>query len=95
MLLLKLLAAVAAAFVVLSIFVGPRRALVLWRRFGLILGDIVARVVLTAFYFTIFVPFALITRALRDPLGLARTDGATWIPVEGADETLESARRQY
>ncbi|MCE7939428.1 MAG: hypothetical protein DYG90_12775, partial [Chloroflexi bacterium CFX6] len=59
---LYLLGAVAAVFGVLALVKGPREALRLWRRFGHAMGDALARVVLTVFYFTVMVPFALLAR---------------------------------
>jgi hypothetical protein len=41
-----------------------------WLRVGRAIGDFVARVVLTLLYFTLVVPFGLVSRLLRDPLDL-------------------------
>ncbi len=95
MLFLKLLVAVGAAFAILSLFVGPRRAWELWQRFGHAVGDAVARIVLTVFYFSVLVPFALFVRASRDPLGVDRTGGKLWLPHAEPRSDLESAGRQY
>ena len=75
---------VAAAFAILNVIYGPRRAWQIWQRFGHMLGDLLARVVLTVFYFTVFIPFALVARLTQDPLGLKAADGPLWPPVAGA-----------
>ncbi|MFN2115248.1 MAG: hypothetical protein ACK2T6_06010 [Anaerolineae bacterium] len=95
MLLLKLVVAVAAVFAVLSLLVGPRRAWELWRAFGQLLGDAIARVAMTVFYFTVFVPFAFVARSAGDPLGLRTVTPPYWKAVEPADDTIEAARRQH
>src|SRR6185503_9025048 len=41
-----------------------------WKRFGQFIGDQLGRVVLTIFYFTLFMPFALGVRFFSDPLAL-------------------------
>lgn len=95
MILLKLAVAVAFVFAVLALFVGPRRAWELWRRFGQVLGDVLARIVMTAFYFTILVPFAVIAGRRLDVLGRRSVRPSFWHPVEPTPTTLERARKQY
>ena len=41
-----------------------------WMRFGHFMGDIVGRVVLTIFYFTIMLPFSVIVTLFCDPLDM-------------------------
>jgi hypothetical protein len=66
-----------------------------WKRFGQFIGDIVARIVLTIFYFTIFVPFGLGVRLFSDPLMIKEKSGPPfWLPRETGDRSLEEARRQ-
>jgi hypothetical protein len=70
----------------------------LWAGFkavGLVIGNVVARVVLTAFYYLLLTPFALIARARIDPLRLKRSAAPAWIerPVAVAD--LAAARQQF
>jgi hypothetical protein len=73
-----------------------KQAWELWKRFGRFMGDVLARVVLTIFYFTIFVPFAAIAKAFTDPLHLKPAQRATfWLPREPRDQTLDDARRQF
>jgi hypothetical protein len=87
-----LLGAVLSLFGVLALVLGPRRALALWRRFGHAMGDLLARVVLTVFYFTVAVPFVLLARG-RDPLG-TRAAARLWAERPPAEPSLDAARRQ-
>jgi len=63
-----------------------------WQIIGKINGDYIARAVTTAFYYTILVPFALVTRYLVDPLELRKP--AHWRPRKPVGESLDSAREQ-
>lgn len=66
-----------------------------WKRFGQVIGDFFARVLLTIFYFTIFLPFGLGTRLFGDPLAIKEsTKTPKWQERETKDLTLEDARRQ-
>lgn len=94
MLLLKILAAVLAVFAVLAIVRGPREAWRLWKRFGHVMGDFVGRAAMTVFYFTILVPFALYSRATKDPLTLRR-HGAAWTDADQQPDELAAAHRQF
>jgi hypothetical protein len=72
-----------------------RRAWHAWRRIGRIVADAQARLVLTAFFFTIVAPFALLVRWATDPLALGRGRRG-WRPRADAPGTpLERARRQF
>ncbi len=84
-----------ATYAVLALIYGPRRAWAIWRRFGHWLGDALARVVLTVFYFTVFIPFALIARLTQDPLARKATQGPLWQPVVSGSDDLDAARRQF
>jgi hypothetical protein len=97
MILLKILAVVLTVFALLAVFKGPREALRLWKAFGQALGDIIARIVLTVFYFTVLVPFALVARFSQDALGRkAPADGeGFWRAIESARTDLAGARRQF
>ncbi len=67
-----------------------------WKRFGQFLGDILARVVLTLFYFTVFVPFGLGVTLLSDPLRIRGAgDRPMWLPRQTGDRSLDDARRQF
>ena len=66
-----------------------------WRRLGKITADFIGRVVLTVFYFTIFVPFALGARLLSDPLALNKASLRCWQARRTTDIVLEDGRRQF
>lgn len=66
-----------------------------WKAFGHFLGNLLARVVLSIFYFTIFVPFALGVRLFNDPLQIKNTPANFWRPRTTGDQTLEEVMRQY
>jgi hypothetical protein len=66
-----------------------------WQAFGRFMGNMVARVALSLFYFTVLVPFALGVRGATDPLQLrGRLDGL-WRPRATGDRSLEDVERQY
>lgn len=68
----------------------------LWKQFGQLLGDLMARLVLTLFYFTLFAPFALIVRLFQDPLRLkASHEVSHWQKREMAEPNLNEARRSF
>lgn len=68
----------------------------LWKRVGQVIGDSIARIVMTIFYFTIFAPFALGVRLLSDPLSIKAHDSpGWWLDRETRDRALEDARRQF
>ena len=95
MILLRILTAVLAVFLLLVLIKGPREAWRLWKIFGQMLGDILARVVLTIFYFTVLVPFALIAMFGRDALARKRPEAGLWQSVQSLTTDLDSARRQF
>jgi hypothetical protein len=66
-----------------------------WKAFGQFMGNWLARVVLTIFYFTILVPFGLGVRLFSDPLQVKTTPAALWRPRDTGDQTLEDTLRQY
>jgi hypothetical protein len=66
-----------------------------WKRFGEILGNFLARIVLTVFYFTIFVPFALGVRLFGDPLQIKTSPQEFWRPRSTGDQKLEDVMRQF
>jgi hypothetical protein len=68
-----------------------------WRRFGQFLGDVVARVVLTLFYFTLFVPFGIGVTWFSDPLQARASAPAGWRPRHASAQapSIEDARRQF
>jgi hypothetical protein len=66
-----------------------------WKRIGQFIGDQVGRVVLTLFYFTLFVPFALAVRLFADPLAMRTHVRAKWLERTTHDLTLEDSRRLF
>jgi hypothetical protein len=91
---LRCLTVMLGIYVGLNLVLGPRRAWQVWRRFGLALGDTIARVVLTLFYFLVMPLFALVTRLTRDVLG-TRSGAPAWQPGEAAPADLAAAARQH
>ena len=65
----------------------------IWRRIGQAIGDWIARVVLTVFYFTLLAPFGLGVRLLSDPLAIKHKHEAQWLERTTRDLTLDDARR--
>ena len=67
-----------------------------WMRFGHFMGDIVGRVVMTLFYFTLLLPFGLIITLFGDPLDMKHKDKVpAWQARTTGDRNLEEARRQF
>jgi hypothetical protein len=66
-----------------------------WQAFGQFLGNWLARVVLTVFYFTIFVPFGLGVRLFSDPLRIKTQPAELWRPRATGDQKLEDVARQF
>jgi len=64
-----------------------------WKKIGLFMGDLIARVVLTIFYFTLFLPFGLGTRIWGDPLGIHKKGEPAWLDRKTGDQTLQDAWR--
>jgi hypothetical protein len=68
----------------------------LWKQFGQLVGDFIARIVLTVFYFTILMPFGLAVRWFQDPLGLKPGSVASfWLKREARETNLSEARREF
>jgi hypothetical protein len=65
-----------------------------WKAFGQFMGDLLARVVLSLFYFTVLVPFAIGIRLTRDQLGLKSVPRRHWVQREAMADSLEAARKQ-
>jgi len=67
-----------------------------WKRIGQFIGDFIARVVLSLFYFTLFAPFAVGVRLFGDPLGVkAKANPSWWLERATRDSALDDARRQF
>jgi len=72
------------------------RAWARWKVVARTLGTVQARVLLSAFYFLVVPPFALVMRARRDPLRLRAHRGSTgWIERPAGGASVEAARRQF
>ena len=72
-----------------------RRGWQAWRAFGRFMGDLVGRLVMTVFYFSIALPFGLAVRFISDPLRL-KPEPPRWSAREpGPAATLDDARRMY
>ncbi len=65
-----------------------------WRAFGQVMGDFVARIFMTVFYFTVAIPFGIGVRVFKDPLHL-KSPRTTWLKREPKPDTIEDARRLY
>jgi hypothetical protein len=88
------IAVVCILFVVLAVRLTPNFWQG-WKAFGHFLGNLIARVALTIFYFTIFMPFALGVKWFSDPLHLKMTSAKLWQSRITGDQTLEEVLRQF
>jgi len=66
-----------------------------WKRFGQFMGDMIGRLVLTIFYFTLFVPFGLGVRFFGDPMAMRVSGRSKWVERTTHDLTLEDSRRLF
>ena len=66
-----------------------------WKRFGQVMGDFVGRLVLTVFYFTLFMPFGLGVRFFGDPLALRPSGPSKCLERTTKDLTIDDTRRLY
>ena len=66
-----------------------------WKRIGQFIGDVMGRLVLTVFYFTLFMPFGLGVRFFGDPLAIRPLSRAKWLERRTQDLTLEDSRRLF
>ncbi len=57
-------------------------------------GNMMSRALLTALYYLVLGPFALLYRHLADPLHLRRREAGNWIRWTGKNDDLRAARRQ-
>lgn len=67
-----------------------------WKRVAERIGNVQARILLTAFYCVAVLPVALILRLLADPLALQRGRDRTswWLPRKPQATDLDAGRRQ-
>ena len=66
-----------------------------WKRIGQFIGDLIGRLVLTVFYFTLFMPFGLGVRFFGDPLAIGPLSRARWLERRTHDLTLDDSRRLF
>ncbi len=66
-----------------------------WKAFGRFLGNLLARIVLSIFYFTVFVPFGLGVRLFSDPLHIKTSPDNFWRPRSTHDQKLDEVLRQF
>lgn len=66
-----------------------------WKRFGRIVGDWIARIVLSIFYFTLFSLFGLGVRLLSDPLTIKKKRKGSWSKRGTPAISLDEARRLF
>jgi len=66
-----------------------------WKRFGQLIGDFMGRLVLTVFYFTLFMPFGLGVRFFADPLAIRPLSRAKWLERRTQDLTIDDSRRLF
>lgn len=61
---------------------------------SLIIGEVVGSVIALSFYFTFFIPFALIALAGKDPLRRKIIGDPQWLDREPISTELDRAKRQ-
>jgi hypothetical protein len=67
-----------------------------WREVSQKAADVQARVLLTAFYFTLMAPFGVVFGLLKDPLRIKRRpSGSYWLERKPISEALADAQRQF
>jgi hypothetical protein len=67
-----------------------------WRKFGEFLGNVIGRVFLMLFYFTIVLPFGLVSRLFGDPLDIRdKTKIPTWRERTSPEPTIEASYNQF
>lgn len=72
-----------------------KQALRLWKAFGQAIGDFVARVVLTIFYFTIFLPFGVAARLSGNSFRAGGASNASfWQQRASRDNKISDAQKQ-
>ena len=67
-----------------------------WKRVGQFIGDFIARLILSVFYFTLFAPFGLGVRLFGDRLNVKnKARSSWWMEKKLPEPALEEARRQF
>jgi hypothetical protein len=65
-----------------------------WKSLGKFVGDAIARLVLSASYFSVFAPFGAGVRLFADPLDMKVGLSPRWLERQTDEPDLESARGQ-
>lgn len=66
-----------------------------WQAFGRFLGNVIGRVILSVFYFTIMLPFSLGVTLFGDALKLKEKRQTFWLNRQTPPISLEAVRRQF
>jgi len=66
-----------------------------FKRLSQALGNFIARIILTLFYFVAMAPFAVMTRWRVKPLASADLPASAWRARPTAGDDLTRARRQF
>ena len=70
-----------------------RRIWGFWQHIGQAIGDFIGRLVLTLFYFTLFMPFGLGVRLWGDPLDIKSRYQVGWLRRSTRDLNINDVRR--
>jgi hypothetical protein len=65
-----------------------------WKRFGRFIGNIVGRILMTIFYFTLFAPFGIGATIFSDPLHIKTEQDVFWIKRQTGDKSLDDVKLQ-
>lgn len=66
-----------------------------WKAIAVVIGDFQSRLILSLFYFVVFVPVGFMVRLAGDPLRIGRDVGARWLDRPAPADIATGARRQY
>ena len=67
-----------------------------WKKFGEFLGNVIGRVFLMLFYFTIALPFGLVMRLFSDSLDIRdKNKIPTWRERTSPEPTIEASYNQF
>ncbi len=66
-----------------------------WQKFGRFVGNLVGRIILSIFYFTIMLPFGLGVTLFGDALKLKEKTSRHWILRAPVTDGLDQASRQF
>ena len=64
-----------------------------WKVIAQIIGDFIGRIILSGFYFTIFVPFGLGVKYFSDPLEIKDGHNVEWEERKTLDLSIDDVRR--